>query len=372
MIEDTFGLRWLEKKARQLANGNSRIHPIVRLWILAKQTLANATATRQMGFGDDLVFFFDLGSALKTVRQLPGFSRALTAARLKNPAWEKDCYVAHIAAVSVNGGYEVEFLAPADSQSVRTADLLLRNGQRRLHVECKKKDAYAQPKLDEDAWNAAAQKLTALHPALTCDYEVVVCALSVFDPSSTKAIVDLVSAVIGRNEEGEFSGGAPDCVVFIKRAPPRPPGVSGLWLSKSKHPTEVMSSVSIGSNGEPVYGSSLRCTLYLIDGHKLGKVLNTFNDARCQIPADALGLIYIDLDVSRIELGDHELYFRTIDEWLRKQFRSKANTRIAAVVLTGGIAKVDVEPNGGFHRTARWRWVIRNLFRDSDVRIPGD
>jgi len=354
VIEDTFGAKWLVKKSRNI-DPRSSSHPIVQLWARAKLLINEAAVTGRLDLNSDFASFFDLAADLRTARVLPGYDKAIDIKRLKSVDWEKDCYVAHVAALGVQSGYAVEFLLPSVVSGEQTADLLMRHATREFYVECKKKDAYLKSENAAKSWAGLQDRLLALQETVACDYEVVVICIGLLNSESVGEIERHVEKIVRQGGEGEFSGGVPDCVVLVKKAPPRPPGVQGAWIPAWQNPGAVSLKVTVGQDGNPTYGPMLRCALYLIDAHRLTQVLNSFRDARPQIPREGTGLIYINVDTTGVRLGDHEIYFRTLSEWIRRQFAPEANSRVAAVVLTGGVASVEITPDRGFHRTLRYK-----------------
>jgi hypothetical protein len=140
-----------------------------------------------------------------------------------------------------------------------------------------------------------------------------------------------------------------------------------------QNPGAAAATAYFGADGKVSYGPMLRVALYVLESHRLAQVLNSFNIARRQIPEAAAGLVYLNVDTSQIPAGDEPLYLRTLAEGVRRRFTPDLNRRIAAVVLTGGIARVEIIDKG-FHRTGRHWAVIRNPHAPlaPSLSIPGE
>ena len=121
-----------------------------------------------------------------------------------------------------------------------------------------------------------------------------------------------------------------------------------------------------------------RVVLYSIGSHELSSVIAAFNRARGQLPADAVGLIYIDADLSQVRAGDEVVYFDLLAKSIETLFTPTRNTRVGAVVLTAGPLFVPASPQsdlGGSTMVLGPLWpvgIIRNPFADipTDFTIP--
>lgn len=369
VIEQEFGAKWLRKKARDAACG----HPIPRLWAEASELLRVSERTRTMTITLDLAKLFDLATDLECARKLPGYSSAISSLQLKSPMFEKCGYVAHVAAMGVRSTYSVSFVPVSKESKKRTPDLNMSLGEHTFKVECKRKDSYSLEEARTKAWDALGSALGDLQERLSCDYEVLVCAIGILPVAYIEEIAKLVRERVAAGEEGEYSGALRDCILLIKRNPQRPAGADGIWVPGWQNPSVATATVRVDRHGKTVYGPMFRLGLYIIDAHKLSQVLSSFSSARGQIDRARAGMIFIGIDTSRILLGDHELYFRTLEEWVRRQFTPAQNTRVAAIVLTGDIATVEITLDRGWHQSSRPWWVIRNPhYPDADrILIPG-
>ena len=368
VLEQEFGAKWLKKKARAACIS----HPIPSLWAEATAMLEAAERSRAMTMTPAMAWLFDLATDLECARRLPGYSSAIRSEQLKRLTFDKETYVAHVATMGVRTGYSVSFIPVSEKSGERTADLRMTLGEWILDVECKRKDRYSLDEARTAAWESLESSLGDLQERLSCDYEVLVCAIGALPATSVGEIARFVRERVVAGDEGEYSGGVPDCVLFVTRNPERPAGAEGIWIPAWQNPAVARAAVHVDDNGKPVYHPMLRLSLYIIDGHRLSQVLSSFRSARGQIDPAGSGIIFIGIDTSSILPGDHELYFRTLEEWLTRQFTPSQHTRIAAVVLTGDIAAVEITPDGGWHRASRhWRVVRNPHYHVDKIPIPG-
>jgi hypothetical protein len=335
--------------------------------------LASAKSDGRLETSFELAGLFDLATDLETARKLTGYADAVTPKRLKSLEYDKDCYVAYVAALGVRNGYEVEFVP---TSTTRTPDLLMKLGETALQVECKRKDDYVEGPSSLSAWNLLESKLASLHEHVTYDYEIVVCAVSALNESSVEEIAKHVLQVVKAGEEGEYSGGVPDCTLLIKRGPPQPLGhTDALVIPAWQNPSAAIAKFTKAADGKVSRGPMLRIALYVINSHRLAQVLSSFNLARTQLDpsSGAAGIIFIGVDTSHIHPSDHVLYFQTLAQSVQRLFNPTANTRVAAVVVTGGIQEIEITADRGWHRTKRCHSVIRNPFfpESAQIIVPG-
>lgn len=370
-VEEVFGRKWLEKKRRLLGTGG-HVHKVVAAWDAASQWLASARQTGNGGVTLQIATLFDLGSDLHAAKGLPGFAGAFTAKRLKGEEWENDIYVAHIAALALQSGYQVSFVPVSQSEGVRTADLCLKSGGRTYFVECKKKSKYLRPADAQAPWPALEEDLSVFSSKAVDDYEIVIACIGKLSEEARPTIVSVVRSLIEKSESGEIRIPEFDAIVLVKKNPPKPPGIDGVWIPTWQNPGSATVKMTIQPDGTPKYGPLFRSCLYLLDSHRSTQILSSIRDARSQIPHELSGAIFVAVDTQGIPEGDQDLYFSTLADWLRRELERTDNARVLAVVLTGGIARVDVTADGAFHRCTRhWR-VVRNPNCPSDFLVPGE
>lgn len=370
-LESVFGLKWLEKKQRQLETG-SKVHPVVGAWCSAKCWIAAAKATGQAEITPELASFFDMGRDLHVTRHLHGFAQAFIPRRLKGDGWENDVYVAHVAALALSSGYDVTYVPTSQEDGVRTADLCMSDGERSYFVECKKKDQYIRPADAQSAWSILEDGLAPIAAKIAVDYEVVVACVGKLSHEAVPSLIAAASSVIERADSGKLLLPEFDSILLIKKQPPRPVGVDGAWLAAWQNPGSAIVKLKIGADGEPQYGSLFRTCLYVLDAHRSAQILASLRDARSQIPQQMSGVIFVAVDTSGIAVGDHDLYFSSLSSWLERELRRSDNSRVLAVVLTGGIAQVEITSDHGFHRSQRHWCVVRNPNAPSEFRVPGE
>jgi hypothetical protein len=368
VIEQEFGLKWLQRKVKE---GSSK-HWVPGAWKEATTASHQAHTSKVLSLSPQAARLLELASALNLTRGLQGYSTAITADKLKASDFDSHAFVANVAAVGVLGGYEVEFLQVATKEGQKTADLRMRKGPHDLFVECKRKDPTTAATTPDPLFDRLRRSLESLHGLLKVHHEVIVVSIGSLVDSQVAPIVDLCRTVLGAGGVGIFPGTVPDCAVFIRRAAARPPGLpDGLWIPKWMNPGSVLADVKRLEDGKLQFGLTMRTTLYSIDSHRLGQILNSFGAARKQMPEGQSGLIYIEVDASKIRLGDQAFYFDLMAGWIRNQFSPTANRRVAAVVLTSALEVVTLTPKVEMARVVR---VVRNRHAASQLQIllPGE
>jgi hypothetical protein len=370
ILEDEFGSKWLQRKAK--AAGSP--HWVPHGWEEARIAVAKSQTTKKLVLTMSMVRAFDLATTLRAARELPGYSTAITAAKLKGAEFEKCAYVAHIAALALQSGFEVAFIPTSTEPGEKTADLRISRDGQDIEVECKRKEPATDPIWPDPIWKELDAALDTLHGCIEESYEVVTIVIGSLLRHQIAPVASLSKEVLTKGDQGLYTGGVADCAVLIRRSPPAPPGVQGLWIPKSQNPATARATVRVDAQGKPVYGPQLRTTLYSIRSHRLSQLLSSFNTARKQLREASCGVIYIDVDGSAIPRGDHPLYFDLMAQWLGRQFTATQNTRVAAVVLTSGPDLGQLPPEGAGHRTARFIRVIRNSHAATQprVQLPGE
>jgi hypothetical protein len=179
--------------------------------------------------------------------------------------------------------------------------------------------------------------------------------------------IDAVEEVSGHLVIPEF-----DAVVLIKKEPPRPAGIDGAWIPAWQNPGSARVTMTVGNDGAPRYGPLFRSCQYVLDAHRSAQILSSISDARSQIPQEMTGAIFVAVDTNGIPDGDHALYFSTLGTWLERELKRKDNARVLAVVLTGGIARMEFTPDGAFHRSLCHWCVVRNPNGESAFVVPGE
>lgn len=371
VIEQEFGVNWLRRKAGLRVSK----HWVPAAWREATAAVQQIELTKKLDLTLSMIRLFDLAADLKDARELKGYSTAINPAKLKGGEFEKAAYAAHIAALSVRSEYEVEFIPTSDTPSVKTADLRLHKQKQQFEIECKRKEPATAPNWPDPMWDKLDNALSPLSAGADESYEITVIVVGQLRDEHIPPVVWLVKSVLAKRDEGVYtSGDVSDCAVLIRRAPPGPPGLIGVWIPASQNPASAHATVRVGADGAAVCGPMFRTTLYAIRSHRLSQLLASFNTARKQLSDKSPGAIYIDVDGSAIRPGDHKLYFDLMAQWLARQFTPSQNTRIGAVVLTSGPEIIDVPPGTNWHRTARFIRIVRNPYAAVQLNslLPGE
>jgi hypothetical protein len=369
-IEVHFGADWLRGEAEDARSG----HWVPRAWASGRDVLLKANQTKALGFSEEHAAVFELASWLRIASLLPNFSAAITLSRLRNPL-EIDgvAYEVHVAALSTGCAESVRFVPRSSTPGVRTPDLELTLSGVEAQVECKRRDKYQRATDTGVLWGAIESALASVHDKLSTDYEVIVCAADDLDGTAITSVASWVRDIVQRGDEGIFSGGADGCALLVRKSPPRPPGLQGVFIPANLNPARATVKVRMGSDGTLSSGPMLRISLYTFEAHRLGQIILSFDSARDQLARGGNGLIYIDVDASNVPDLDRGLYFLALQSGIQRQFAPKKNTRVAAVVVTAGPDAMEVVDRG-FLLTYHTIMTVRNPYHSASagLRFPGE
>lgn len=367
IVEDVFGASWLKKKSKKIGTP-VRLHPIVQLWVRANHLLTEMEKLRSPELDDDMIAFLDLAGIFAIARTLEGYKEVFTKRRLKDADdWDKEYYVAYVGVWAKQSGYAVQFLLPSTEKGIKTPDLRLQSPSGTLYAECKRKQRYIRPDDASAAWEVLQENLLGLRKTVSGDYDVIVICIGILNAQSLEKITRAAEYALRKDAEGIFPAGIPDCSVLIRRIPAHELELAGICIPTWQNPGAAIRDMTVGHDGKAHFGPMVRCTLYVIDAHRLAQILNSFQEGRSQIPGGSSGLIYIDVDTTGIAPGDHDIYFGVMSDWIKKEFTENSNSRISAVVLTG----TEVLPSG-IPRHRRHGTIIRNPFCNVEYKLPGE
>jgi hypothetical protein len=245
-----------------------------------------------------------------------------------------------------------------------------------LLIECKSRDTYIRPKTQDDGdfWRALQFALVDLREEkeIGGDLELFVFIPGERDFSAVPEIVAEVRSKLRTGFKGSWAGRQAGYLVRELKLPSQ--GFN-LFLPAWQNPGFVAATVRVDNQGQRYPKDPMRIAFFAIDSHKLSAVGNSFDDARRQIPRGALGIIYINLDVSGMDGAQIELYADLAADSLATRFAPTMNTRVAAIVVT-------TEPQLIHHREGDREKVIlsrlarikRNPYRPlpDGVSIPGE
>ena len=109
-----------------------------------------------------------------------------------------------------------------------------------------------------------------------------------------------------------------------------------------------------------------------MDSHKLKFIVNSFNNARQQVPEDGPGIIFIDLDISQLDEPDIVPYLDCMSASIQTLFSPTLNTRVGAVVLTTQPVFFQRPTPTGLQADFRvFYGVVHNMYLERLVEVPG-
>ena len=363
VIEEEFGPKWLEKKARA-AQSRPTTHPIPSAFARIT-TVLDEDSLEPLGVDSEMAEILELGLTLRTTRNLPGYVDNVRA-KLKGIEWEKAFYVAQVAALFVASEYEVEFLNVSQDKGVRTPDLRAAKGSRLLEIECKRRESYLDVSPHSDVWDRLGRAIVGLQPVATSDFEVIVCTLGPLRPELAERVLEATREAITHQRQADVLI-APDCAVLVRINPSVRPAGGRVPISGWQPITNLGSRFRIKQDDSIEWDYTVRSTLYMINAHRFEQVVRSFNEARHQLRPDGAGVIFIGADTSRIAIPDrmiqermHDVYFTMVKLHLERLFKAHENTRVAAVGVSGSIYWVDLLPGETMIMPRRGATVVLN------------
>lgn len=336
VISKEFGSEWLIKNVHEAMEGRSFRHPVPLAWAETVELLHKQEQTGQLYKSVRMIRLASFASDLDIVRQLPNYKLAISSRLTNDDEFLKVDYEVFVAAWWTRTGHVVEFIPQQRDQ--RTPDLKVISEHKELYIECKSRDTYIQLKTaaDGEFWRALQFALIDLREdkEIGGSLELFVFVPGERDLSAIPQIVTEVRTMLRTGYKGSWAGRqAAYLVRELKSASEEGQGFS-LFLPAWQNPGFVAATVGVDSQGQRYPKDPMRIAFFAIDSYKLSAVGNSFEEARRQIPPDALGLIYINLDVTSLDRAQSELYLDIVADSLTTRFSPKLNTRIAAVVVT--------------------------------------
>jgi hypothetical protein len=375
VVEDEFGLEWLQKRVNKAQQrGRDVLHPGARGWLQLRGLLASLQSTTTPVLSQELIAFIDFANDLSAVRGLPHYDVAIRT-KLKTvdtATLSKVQYEAHVAALGVLSRYNVEFVPQSEASGERTPDLILTGGACDFYAECKRKDAYAPPtSTSDDVWQSLQDQILKSARELNAFYQIVVVALGQLEQKNSAEVLEGVRQFLSEKREGNFVSKDLGIALSIQKLGHNKIVPHPDWANPGV--TEAITKVD--EAGKFYFDDFIRVALYRIDSHRLSSILASFNQARGQVPIDAVGLIYIDLDVTQVSIADIFIYLDAIGSALQALFTPTSNTRIGAIVLTTGPLLVPTDQNGRqIQNIGHYLRVVRNPHSSlpGNCLIPGE
>jgi len=380
VIEEEFGLGWLQKKARIATQPSHRgWHPVPKDWKDVKAALEGFESTGILQPSQALIGLTSFGYDIRLARPVPNYDIAIRPRLKKSREFPKVQYEVYVAALCVRSGYNAEFIPPSTTAGEKSPDLKVLTEGCEVYVECVRKEAYRpQSSIQDGVWKSLWQRMSATLDGLGASHEVIVIALGALKEESFPAILHVVKQHILASREGIWVIREVGCGLAIRRMPPQPTGQGvSLFIPAGMNPAFTFGSVAVDGQGQKYLKNVSRIALYAIDSHRLGSILSSVNEKRGQIPEGGPGLVYLDLDVSHVAEADVPAYLELVAAAIKSLFTPNANTRIGAVVLTTGAVSVfieTVEDTGPFITLHRRIRVIRNPCKSlpDGFVVPGE
>ena len=373
VVQDEFGLKWLERRSMESKEPDSPgWHPIPADWKLVTDAFEKAGKTGVLEASRALIRITDLGLQLQLVRVLPRYDVAIRPRLSTAKDFSKVEYEIYVASLCVRASYPTEFVAPSLVPGKRTPDLKMVFGEREIFAECVRKEPHelGDP-LNKAVWRELWTQLSNELGQLGASHHVKIVSFGEFEEQWIPVIMHETREFISAGKEGVWTDKGVGCVLSVHRLNlPATPLEEGLSMpaDRGPDPTFVFGTVATDEAGRKMLTRKNRIDLHFIDSHKLSSVLNTFGGKRRRKQIDTLGILYMDLDVRHVHQEDGaNTYLRLVAELLTRCFTPTTNTRLGAVVLTTGpIFQETTEQQGPFVNRRVCLRVVRNPF----ARLP--
>jgi hypothetical protein len=336
VTSEEFGPDWLSAKVQEALQGRSPRHPVPLAWADTVDLLQKYEQTGEMCKTSRMIRLAGFAADLRTVRQLRNFELAV-GSRLKSDAeFPKVDYEVFVASWWTRTGYTVEFIPRRHGWRTPEMKIISEHGE--LYIECKSRDTYIQPKTADDGqfWKALQFSLIELRKDKDIGGNL---ELFVFIPGERElsAVPQIVAEVQNRlrtGYRGSWVGRQAGYLVRELKSASIPGREFSLFLPAWQRPAMIGATFAIDNQGRPYPKDPMRLAFFAIDSYKLSAIGNSFNKARRQIPSNAQGLIYINLDVTGLDDAQSDLYLNIVADSLATKFAPQLNTRIAAIVVT--------------------------------------
>lgn len=369
-IEAEFGREWLQWNSglmpRRGQKSPTKNHPIATAWAVARNNLAalaEGKATESDPPEDVEGILVELARDLLVVRGVPHFETCV--ARLRDKDFEKAQYELHIAAVYKRDGRDVEFVSRAKGK--RTADLkVLHDGQEVL-VECTRKDSYQPGSANDKQMRVELQdRLLALQGEVSMSREVTAIVVGALSSRSASDILDEARRALSGGRDGVRINASQSIGLRIREPStiPMPPGSIGgvvipadmLSPNNEKGLAVSEGTVTADAQGNLSITGVKTAGVYVVDSHRMTSVVDSVREKFGQMPKGGSGLIYVDLDVSGVALGDLSFYMQMVNEAVKQALATPPPvSQLGAVVLTTGLVALPATNNRGESVTARVR-----------------
>ena len=333
-------LLWNSGHQKHGKRGSHKPHPLATAWLKARNCLAQLEAGGSVSSEDlpNNTLLAEMAADLDTAVNIPNFAKAVRP-RLKSAKFEKAQFEMHIGASYKRSGQHVEFIPP--SRQGRMADLKVILDHHNVFIECTRKDPYqperhddspARESLLDDIKSLLAESLTSL--------EVIVVVFGALDPRFSTDVLGAIRQKIAKGDRGVWTRAEGLGLVVRDLTPVQlPPGagvgpVLPATLLSPKRLAFSEAVCSIDEKGQPYVTREQRGAVYVIDAHRMTSVIDSFRHKQGQIPKSDSGVVYIDLDVSHIAVGDVDLYMHVAQNAVQAALTTPpGNSQIGAVVL---------------------------------------
>lgn len=390
VIEEEFGHDWLHDDRTEIN------HPVKIAWQAAVQANVNPPNGKiDISENEMLSWLMFFALELNFVRNLQNFRDVITQKKLCNPIkFASLAYEMSIACIwGSNINQKIEFVKAqiklsSDDEAKKTPDLKIISRGDEFYIECRAKELYSikERRDNSELSRLVIQGIHALvqETAFKGNFELTILIPGELDESTVPIILSDCKSAFQSNFVGRKIGKRIGIVLERKHfAPLTTPDKTSLFqpyvlgskpMAGAEISESVLGTISKDSHGNIQIIEPFRVRLFEFTSHKISSVWNSLNEKlqRKQIPKDAVGMIYLNIDTSNLDHNTAELNMDVIAESIDMKFQAfkkgRRNTRVAGVAITTEYRNVPVVKENNKIEIERLR--LQRLIWNPVSRVP--
>lgn len=273
------------------------------------------------------------------------------ATRLKSdgPVADRALYEAQVAVFALEVGYKTAFIPRAKGDNVRTPDIQIEANNLSAFIECKRKDRFVRRETHfSPVWLETDRRIAALLLGSGRNIGVSIVASGQLEErmaepayEAVKFLLtqDLSQSPVRRDKRHGFAVGAylRDSLSKHSSVPNALFPSIGFTATAYNHQfasSNAQNTLAVVLDHEKVVQHAI-VQKYVFDSHKIRSIIESFTEGKGQFQSGTQGLIYIDIDVTKIPDDEVYPFMSLLRQILMLCFDEETNTRVSAIVLTG-------------------------------------
>lgn len=318
-IQKLLGKPWLEEQKKQVRGQTNFLflawsetvemlhHLEIRRFFL-NFTPSQPPPEFELTVSPNMLYLFAVCRDLEIAETLPNFQQGVPIEMLRNtidqPRYE---YIARTATMYSLLGHQVEFVPVSVKQGERTPDLLIKFNDSDIYIECKRKDDFQVKDADKIWTKSLVEELSELRTLVIQDgdlssegRQIAVITTGMLSVRDKILMTDFIKERLETKETGSFKLPSGEAIVSVKAADPLPfspaLGSGYAWLPDNAHAGNATTVFRLNEDGITEILKEFKVLVYTFNSSKVSSIINSFNDARVQLPRDSFGIIHIDVD----------------------------------------------------------------------------